>query len=587
MPSLEWPAETADTPLHDLVEGMGEIATQRIPYARLPRRLSAHSGEFVRWSDLASETPRSLLARPRVGQAAVEAVVEAAVDAVAVRRAISDEHRAGAVGAVEQLLGRLSDYDCAVLSARVWARCPDQRASADVAKRLGVSEMSVRRNQGRAVARFRELLTEPAHREVCDVAAGLGQRLGPYVPINLVEAELGTIGVDPRSQVADVLLHVAGPYTVSGEWAENAAAGGCRSVRAAVDDLFVRCPAPKAEAVRAALRGVGMPEAAAERFERTHLVLRRFGDVFVRWDGRTTADLVEAVLHGLGAASSVEDIHAGLGEGVASVERVADLLSEDERFVRASRRTWSLSSWGGARYTSIVDAIGECVIAHGGRVRVDQVVSEVLDRFPDVAESSVRAYLQSLVFVQDSGFVRKRKKSDAFPDVGPLDVVRGTFCNGPDEVRLALKVTGELLRGSALPMHPAVANAVGVSPGKRKSFTAGQQQSEISVAWKLSSVRRATLSSLRAHARSVGAELGDLLVLAFRLDEDRDSVEVTRVGADLTGIGRLELVLGRRVVSVEEVADSLECASSEVESVLRRRGDHALADDVVSLQSGQ
>ena len=585
MPSPEWPAETADTPLRDLVEGLEEIASQRIPYARLPRRLSVQSDVFVRWSDIASETPRSLLARPRVGQTAVRAVVEAAVDAVAVQRAIDDGRRAGAVGAVERLLGRLSDYDCAVLSARVWARCPDRRASADVAKLLGVSEMSVRRNHGRAVARFRELLAEPAHREVRDVAVGLGQRLGPYVPTDLVDTELGNVGVDPRSQVADVLLHVAGPYTVSGEWAENTAAGGRRGVVGAVDDLFARCPAPRVEAVRETLRGVGMPEVAAEHFERTHLVLRRFGDVCVRWDGRTTADLVEAVLHGRGVASSVEDIHEGLGEGVASLERVADLLSEDGRFVRASRRTWRLSSWGGARYTSIVDAIGECIVAHGGRAQSDQVVSEVLERFPDVAESSIRAYLQSLLFVQESGFVRKRKWTDAFPDVGPLDAVRGTFCNGPDEVRLTFKVTGELLRGSALPMHPAAANAVGVSPGKLRSFAAGPQ-SEITVAWRLSSVRRATLSSLRAHARSVGAKLGDLLVLVFRLDEDGDSVEVRRVGSDVTGAERLELVLGRRVVSAEEVADSLECEPGEVESVLRRRGDHALADDVASLHGG-
>lgn len=586
MPSLEWPAETADTPLRDLVEGLEEIDAQRIPYARLPRRLSAQSDVFVRWSDIASETPRSLLARPKVGQTAVRAVVEAAVDAVAVQRAIDGGRRVGAVGAVEQLLGRLSESDCAVLSARVWVRCPDPRASADAAKRLGVSEVSVRRNQSRAVARFQELLAEPAHREVRDVAVGLGLRLGPYAPTDLVDAELGEAGVDPDGRVADVLLHVAGPYMVSGEWAENTAAGGRRSVAAAVDDLFARCPAPRAEAVRETLRGVGMPEVAADRFERKHLMLRRFGDVCVRWDGRTTADLVEAVLHGRGVASSVDDIHQGLGDGVASRKRVRDLLSEDERFIRASRRTWRLSSWEGARYTSIVDAIGECIVAHGGRAQTDQVVSEVLQRFPDVAETSIRAYLQSLLFVQESGFVRKRKKADVFPDVGPLDAVRGTFCNGPDEVRLTFKVTDELLRGSALPMHPAAANAVGVSPGKRRSFAAGPRR-EITVAWRLSSVRRATLSSLRAHARSVGAGLGDLLVLVFRLDDDGDSVEVIRVGADVTGIGRLELVLGRRVVSSEEVADSLECEPDDVESILRRRGDHALADDVASLQSRQ
>ena len=95
-----------------------------------------------------------------------------------------------------------------------------------LAERLGVHPVSVQRNQPRAQARFAELLADPAHQEVSAHATELGQRLGPYVPADILDVELRRLGVDPSGQAAQLLLHVAGPYVDRGQWVENTSRQG-------------------------------------------------------------------------------------------------------------------------------------------------------------------------------------------------------------------------------------------------------------------------------------------------------------------------------------------------------------------------
>ena len=124
--------------------------------------------------------------------------------------------------------------------------------------------------------------------------------------------------------------------------------------------------------------------------------------------------------------------------------------------------------------------------------------------------------------------VRRRTAADEWPSVPPLNTVRGAFRNGDNEIRLALPVTAEVLRGSGQAIHAAVAAAVGVTPGERRMFAS--PHGEVTVFWKLSSTTGANVGSLRAQAVAVGATTADTLVLAFRLDDA--SLEVTRLGPD-------------------------------------------------------
>ena len=125
-----------------------------------PRRFGAYAREFPRWIDIASQTAQALLLRPKLGASAIRALIETAREAVRINQDTIAAGRVGATAAVARLIGQLSEFDRAILSAQVWALEPvPQHAIAD---RLGVHPVSVSRNLPRARARFAELLTDPA-----------------------------------------------------------------------------------------------------------------------------------------------------------------------------------------------------------------------------------------------------------------------------------------------------------------------------------------------------------------------------------------------------------------------------------------
>lgn len=574
-----WRCETTlHTRLRDLVPGFGSICSFTIPYARLPRRLSAYAKEFPRWADVADQTPHSLLLRPKLGAAAVRALIEAAQGAVQIRQDTIAAGRVGADAAVARLLGQLDDFDREILSDQVWALDPVPQHV--VAQRLGVHAVSVGRNLRRARARFAELLADPAHQEVGEHADQVRQQLGPYLPVEAVHLDLRRLGVEPASKTAEVLLHVAGPYARRDGWMEDTSTppgGGRAQVIAAVEAVFDAQPAPTSDTLLRALTSLGMPTGVALTFLESQMSLRRFGDVWVRWSGDTAANMTEAALHVLGAPATAEAILATIGTGAAagtSLKRVKAVLSKHDRFVRTSRSTWGLRDWDVAEYVNAAHAIGERIDAGGGKARVTAVIDELRARYPDISEASIRAYLSTLEFVVEKGVVRRRTKADGWPALPPLNTVRGVFRNGANEIRVALPVTAELLRGSGQTVHPSVADAAGVRPGRQRTFTS--PHGLVTLSWKLASTSGVGTGSLRAHAVAVKAAPGDTLVLVFRVADG--SLEVVRVGAGEAGKARLQKLLGHAVRKpAAALAAALDCRQEDVGALLRGRGDDGLA----------
>jgi hypothetical protein len=174
----------------------------------------------------------------------------------------------------------------------------------------------------------------------------------------------------------------------------------------------------------------------------------------VRWADSAVAK-AEAVLHLRGNPATAEDIFEVIGDEGTSLRAIQGALYGDDRFARASRQSWGLRVWGIEEYTGIFSEIGARIDACGGKVAVESLIADLLSRFPDVAESSIRAYLGTLAFVTEAGVVRRRVDTDQWPPPAPLKTARGAFRNGDNEIRLALKVTPDLLRGSghAAPSH--------------------------------------------------------------------------------------------------------------------------------------
>jgi hypothetical protein len=569
--------------ISDLIAGLDTIGAFVIPFARLPRRLGTYTAEFPCWADVADQTPRALLTRPKLGAAAVRALILAGRAAVQIRRDSVAAGAVGAVAAVTRLVEQLDDFDRAILSAQDWALDPGTQR--EVAERCGVHQVSVGRNLPRARARFAELLADPVHHEVCDHADELRRRLGPYLQPEVARAELRRLGLDPSSLAAEALLHVAGPYARRDQWLESTAVagGGAALADATVDAAFFEGSAPATSTLLRALTTLGIPPGVALAYLEKQ-ALRRFGDLWVRWPSPpqdTTGNMAEAVLHVLGVPATSRAILDTIGPGGGSVDNMDRVLSLEDRFIRASRRAWGLRAWGLREYVSIAHAIGKRIDAAGGTISVAVVTADLLASYPDITATSIRTNLSTLGFVTKDGVVRRRTTADGWPPVPPLRAVRGAFHNG-DEVRVAVPVTSELLRGSGQALHGAVATAAGVTPGQQRTFTG--RQGELTVSWSVTSTHGATLGSLRAAAAAVDASAADTLVVALRKYDQ--VADVTRLGPEDVGLPRLRKLLGRAVRKpTAALAASLRCLPDDVDGVLRARGDDDLAGMLTSYTS--
>jgi len=564
----------AHTPLNELIAGLDTVAGLAIPYAHMPRRtVQAFAGEFACWSDISGQTVHSLLSRPAAGVATVRAVLTAARDAVAKQQSVATIEPVGAPAAVQRLLDELDERDRVMVASRLWAQPPLSQVM--VAQRLGVTKAWVNRHHPRSMARFAELLADPAHQEVTGLAVELGRRLGPYVPGEVVNAELRRLELDPPSETARVLLHLAGPYVRRDGWFENTTTGGAQQVSVAVDAVFDRDPAPSTESLVHALIVEGMPLDVAVTYIRSRTEWRCFGDdVWVRW-GESAASKAEAILHVRGAPATPEEIFAAIEASPTTLKAIREALYADKRFVRASRATWGLRTWGIDAYAGIAEELSARIDAAGGTMKIEDLVEDMLSHFPDVAEGSIRTQLTgSLAFITDGPTVRRRTAADALPPMPPLHSVRGAFRNGDNEIRLAMTVNADVLRGSGQPIHPAVAHALGVSPGQRRLYST--PHGPVPVIWRLSSTNGPSIGSIRAAVKALGADIADTLVLVFRLDDT--SLNVLRIDPERSGVARLRQLVGHTVRNPgSALAASLGCRRADVAVVLRERGDDDLA----------
>ncbi|MEY8018984.1 hypothetical protein [Mycobacterium servetii] len=574
-----WPqllAHHAQTPLAELVDGFTDITELPVPYAQLPRRVhTAFAGTFTRWADFAPHSLHTLLSLPGVGDANARDILTAATKAAAAHQAaISSNERPSADAAVGQLLDALPARDRIILAARLWAAEPEPPAVLD--ERLGVYHGWVGRYQRRSTAKFTELLATPAHQAVTDYAHHLGHQIGPYAPAPVVTAALTTLHVDPSSETARVLLYLAGPYTRLGDWFENP--GGSDRAAAAIDTAFAVQPAPHFAALLDALRAIGMAPQSAQSYLHNQLDARRFGDQFVRW-GEAIADKIEAALHVLNAPATVDEILATVGHDETPRRAVHGALIRHPRFVRTSRRSWGLHTWGHHEYKGIVDEIRIRIDAAGGRINLTELITDIRATFPDIAETSIRTYVSTLAFITEAGTVRRRRRTDPWPVLAPVNTVRGAFLSADTHLRLAVPVTSDVMRGSSQHFKTAVAAALGILPGHIRVMTG--PHGAITLNWPLTSTTGVRTSSLRPHVQATGARLGDTLVLIFSLDDN--SVDVELIRSTLPEHQRLQKLVGPIRLTVNTLAASLECKPAEVTTVLRARGDEDLADIVEHL----
>ncbi|QIV79819.1 hypothetical protein [Mycolicibacterium frederiksbergense] len=472
--------------------------------------------------------------------------------------------------AIRRMLKRLPHHDYALLAARGWTLRP---ASAPVtARQLGVSAVHVQRQTPRAYARLHDLLAEPAHAIVGEYATTLRARLGSLTQEHTARSELNDLGLDIATDLGQLLLHLAGPFTPKGVWLESATGPTLVAALATLDGVVAEHKAPTTATLRAALTHLQVAAPIATKVLDTHPTLRRFGDKWVRW-GSDNADKVEAVLHLLGKPATPADVAAIAGDALTE-QSARNALGNEPQFTRTTKQTWALREWGLREYTGVYAEISTRLKAASRPVSITAIVDEVRAALPDVAESSIRTYLNAPGFVVENGTIRHRRDDDGWPKVAPLNTIRGAFHDGTTNVRYAIPVTAEVLRGSGITVSGAVATALGVNPGHRRTFTG--PQNELTLTWLLSVTNGASFGSLRGLATTLGALRDDTIVLAFTPDDG--TVTATLIAADADTMTRLRMLVGKRQVRnpIATLSRALQCTPDEVIALLTHRGENDL-----------
>jgi hypothetical protein len=566
--------ELPDTAIGQLIEDFDAIAAHPIPYAQLPKRATTvyAAAELRFWSDLGGKTITELINYPKGGASTVRALMGAAREAVAATSSAPADGPHDAASAARALLACLSEQDRRILATRMWARHP--LTQLDLGAQLGVNGTWIYRNQPRAEARFAELCASPIHRHVLAYADDLQREIGPIAREHTITAALEKLGLGEDSEASDLLLYLAGQYKPVGAegWLENHSAAGWATAVAEVDKVFNRTAAPTGTVFTRALAGVGVQRGLAVEFVDSLPGLRRFGDKWVRW-GTSIVAKAEAILHLNLTPASSEMITAAFGEDYQP-RAVTQALFGDHRFARASRQTWALRKWGLPEYAGIFNEIAQRIDAAGGTITIAELIRDITSAFPDVAPSSVRTYVSTQAFIVKDNTVRRRTTADSWRELAPLSKARGAFRNGPNQIRLAIPVTKDILRGSGQPIHPAIAGALGIKPGQQRRFTG---PIDIVIRWQLSSARGPSVGTLRPLTTAVEAVEGDELVLV--LNSKGATFDVGRIAADDNLHQRLQMVIARPSPNpLSAIATSLSCQPDEVVTLLRRRGDTDLAD---------
>lgn len=620
-----------ETTFGELVPGLNTIAPLAIAYSRLPGRAkTAYAPRYRLWSDIADEPVTRVLTAPGAAYRTLRALLALAQETVTANRATPHRRQRSAQAAATQLLDRLDTGERTLLTDLIFPNGP--RDYQQVITKLGVNKGWIHRHLPIAQAQLTELLAEPIHRDVTVQAEHLRRDLGPMLPAQHLTACLARRRLNHNAPAALMLLYLAGPYTPRGDWWESRPCGGADAMVEIVDQAFAGTPTlavgdltkslaaagmnPRVVPVfldtffplravgrtvtlwsgqsvaaqivyRAfdssptqtiknltkALTTAGLPAALVPALLDEFFPLKAFGDICVRW-GSTTGSQVEGILHAHGSPMTADEIYSHLDDPRPTMDTMLTRLSDDRRFMRASKKSWALRAWGHLEYFGIAEAIDYVLDEAGGDLTTAEVVARVTTTFPDVTESSVRTFLCTLAYVNNKGLVRRRTKRDPWPTPDPLNTVRGAFRNGPNQIRISIIVDAELLRGSGAPVAPAVATAISVEPGGQATFTS--PAGPVLVTWHLTSTHGPRRGSVRRLAQAVAAAAGDTLVLA--IDLVQSSLTATRIPAHATPADALVQLTGLDTLSLAGLAASLDCAPAQVVEILAARGDTELAE---------
>ena len=445
----------------------------------------------------------------------------------------------------------------------------------ELAIEVGVTRERVRQIEKRLLQKFTAFTRKSTALPIRWRIETIRNAVGTAAPITRIEQMLspGDDQLDYRS----LLLRLAGPYDIDGDWVV---------LRSAVDND----PTEKIHAMADVIGFIDQELAEREltkwgikqSYQREWLArdgrIRDFNGRLARWVG-SIGDKLIIGLADLGRPATVDTLLEHIKED-RSKGSAMNALSGDDRVVRASRTDWALASWGLPEYSSIAMSIRNLVSNAGGPVHIDEVMTRIQSDFGG-AESSIRAYCYAPMFVVEDGWINLRDDLGTFryTNFSPR-TARGVFALGPRRVSFMTEVNADLLRGSGRSIPLVVGAILDVPINQWLTFN-NESGAAITVTYPETAFVGPTMGSARSLAESVGARLGEYLTIVLDRSEMSVTGTATSIGEHPPSWQLIARLTGIEASSgMKGLASALNCSEGEVRALLKSRGDDAVAQAI-------
>lgn len=441
-----------------------------------------------------------------------------------------------------------------------------------VGAEFGVTRERIRQIEEKVRDRLKAASTSADHLALVAAANRLSERLGAAVPLAEIERDFAEF---PPDLIDRLLLHLAGPYRIRGEWVlHKSIEGDLQSAVLGAFESVADAGCAPCDALFDALDEIGIrTEHRAAALESTPK-LRRFDDVVVDWRG-SMADKSERILGLRGEAMTAEELVDAIG--AASEASLTGQLASD-RFTRVGPGRYALSSWDMAEYRGVVHAMVQRIAAAGRPLDVGELSVEIHDEY-GASPNSVKILAGTHpAFVLESGQVAMRTPDQPYRPTQQLgETPRCYLVDGMWVWRYT--VDHDVLRGSGRAIPESVAVHLGLLPLQKHRVST--PHGDLALSW----WQQPTMGSTRAVARHLEADEGDWLFLVcrstaaveFRLlrnDElapDPSERLCQLVGVSPTGSANEALV---EALGLEQGA----CGVAEARERLLRRKEHDLVE---------
>jgi hypothetical protein len=432
---------------------------------------------------------------------------------------------------------RPSEAEIAVVVSRLMSRLPSSYA--EIADRrllapgkkptletLG-QEMGVTRERIRQIERKAEqhILQETGRSEFAALqieANRLRNQLGSACMFDQLSQEWPH-PIEPRaagdrsSFPGRLLLWLAGPYVVRGEWLIRRESGESLEHRTlGVIEHHLVDGMGDLQVILEALGDLGIRESARYSWLQCVKGYRVLDGTVLAW-GASMSDKAAAVLQYRSEPLTAEELAALIGRGV-NLRSLKNALMTDPRIKRVGKLNFGLRDWKDDEYTTVSDEIAEEIARQGGEATIAHLV-EVISPTYGVSEASVRAYASSRRFIRTRrGALRVASPDEICATTRPVHLTKGCYLLD-ESWSVRVRITGETLRGSGTSVPESFIALFGIRPNEAKELSS--DYGAVKVSW---GHMFAYLGSLRCAVEELRGAEGDLLfvkaVAADRLEFD-------------------------------------------------------------------